>query len=99
LTGVLGVGGAPDAGGREARILVVGRAEDAIGLWTHRVDSVVRLPRRAIEAPPAGLVAERRALLRGLGRLEGRLIILLDLAALCGRLGLPSAPSAERGAA
>ncbi|MEW5851963.1 MAG: chemotaxis protein CheW [Myxococcota bacterium] len=96
LTDVLGVGGEARGGGREARVLVVGHGEDAVGLWVHRVAHVARMSRRMVEPAPGGLDGSRRAMLRGLVRMDERLIILLDLPQLLTRLGVQVAPTASQ---
>lgn len=88
LTDILGVPGDASGGGTDARVLVVGRGEESVALWVHRVAQVVKMNTRALEPPPGGLSANRRALLRGLGRQDDRLIIVLDLPQLMIHLGL-----------
>jgi purine-binding chemotaxis protein CheW len=101
LASILGVAGEDKGGGAEARILVVGRGEDSVGFWVHRVAHVVKMDIMGLEPPPVGLPQQRRALLRGLGPSEDGLIILLDLPQLMVHLGLSGASleDAGRGAA
>jgi len=88
LTDILGVPGDASGGASDARVLVVGRGDESVGLWVHRVAQVVKMNTRGLEPPPGGLAANRRALLRGLGRVDDRLIIVLDLPQLLVHLGL-----------
>lgn len=63
----------------ETRIVLVQFGGERLGLVVDSVTEVLRAPETAISAPPAyirGLAAE---FVRGIVRLEGRLIILLDL--------------------
>lgn len=72
--------GLPEAElGKFARIVVVSMDNRMVGLIVDSVSEVLRLPESAVEpAPPivAGIDAEY---IRGLGKIEGRLLILLDL--------------------
>ena len=63
----------------ETRIVLVEFGGERLGLVVDAVTEVLRAPETAISAPPAyikGLAAE---FVRGIVRLEGRLVILLDL--------------------
>jgi purine-binding chemotaxis protein CheW len=63
----------------ETRIVLVEFGGERLGLVVDSVTEVLRAPETAISAPPAyikGLAAE---FVRGIVRLEGRLVILLDL--------------------
>jgi purine-binding chemotaxis protein CheW len=63
----------------EARIVVVEIAGHTVGVIVDFVSEVLRLPMSSIEPPPpiiAGITAEY---LRGVGKLDDRLLILLDL--------------------
>jgi purine-binding chemotaxis protein CheW len=88
LTNMLGVSGDPQGGGRDARVLVVGQGEETVGLWVHRVATVVWMPKSAVEPTPAGLTGLKRALVRGLGRLDQRFVILMDVRQLAAQLGI-----------
>jgi purine-binding chemotaxis protein CheW len=96
LTGALGVPAGPAYDAPECRVLVVGKGEDAVGLHVHRVDQVVKMSLRTLEPPPRGGSSDRRAMLRGLGRHDDRLIIMVELPALLATLGLaPQTPAGE----
>jgi purine-binding chemotaxis protein CheW len=63
----------------ETRIMLVEYGQERLGLVVDSVTEVLRVPENAISAAPAyirGLAAEY---VRGLVRLAGRLVILLDL--------------------
>ncbi len=65
--------------GKYARIVVVNMEGRMVGLIVDSVSEVLRLSEGAIEPPPpivGGIDAEY---IRGLGKIEGRLLILLDL--------------------
>lgn len=94
LQSILGVAAEPRGGGAEARILVLGRGEDSVGFWVHRVANVVKMDLANLEPPPAGLAPSRRTLILGLGRAPEGLIILLKLEHLFLHLGLK--PEAAR---
>lgn len=95
LTAPLGLPSRQPAHPEEARVLVVGKGEDAVGLHVHRVDQVVKMSLSTLEPAPRGLSTQRRALLRGLGKHQDRLIIMLNLPALLAELGLGTRPEAE----
>jgi purine-binding chemotaxis protein CheW len=71
---------------KESRILVVRVGEVAAGLLVDRVTSVVRLDRDAIEPVPRTLEHGATELLRGVGHVGDRLLIVLDLAAVVGSM-------------
>lgn len=69
---------APEAG-PDTRIIVVGFGEEHIGLIVDHVTEVSRIPESAVSKPPTyfrGLTAE---LIRGLARLQDRLVVLLHI--------------------
>jgi purine-binding chemotaxis protein CheW len=69
---------------RQSRILVLRADGDPVGLLVDRVTSVVRLEDDAIEPTPRAMQRGESELLRGVGRLAGRLIIILDTNAVLG---------------
>ncbi|HYJ79960.1 MAG TPA: chemotaxis protein CheW, partial [Longimicrobiaceae bacterium] len=63
----------------DTRIVLVDFGGERLGLVVDAVTEVLRAPETAVSSPPAyfkGLSAE---FLRGIVRLEGRLVVLLDL--------------------
>jgi purine-binding chemotaxis protein CheW len=63
----------------QTRIVVTQFGEERLGLVVDAVSEVLRVPESAISEPPAyvrGLAAEY---VRGMARLEGRLVVLLDI--------------------
>ncbi len=72
--------GLPPAGtsGRE-RIVVVKKGDDYCGLLVDEVVQVVRIAVEGIEAPPAVLDGIDRDFVAGIGRHDGRMLILLNL--------------------
>ncbi len=69
---------------RQARILVVRAEEDPVGLLVDRVTSVVRFEADKIEATPRTMQRQTSELVRGVGRVGNRLIIVLDVKAVMG---------------
>jgi purine-binding chemotaxis protein CheW len=65
--------------GRE-RIVVVKKGEDFCGLAVDRVVKVVKIAHKSLEQAPTVLDSIDREFVSGLGRYEGRIFILLDLA-------------------
>jgi purine-binding chemotaxis protein CheW len=84
----------------QQRVLVAGEGDRTCGLRVDAVSEVLRLLPTAIEAVPASLGQRNAGLLLGLGRVGGRLFILLDvpavLDALATAVGLPTQPRQER---
>lgn len=65
--------------GEETRIVVVQFGGERLGLVVDAVTEVLRVPETAVSEPPKyfrGLAAE---FLRGIVRLEGRLVVLIDI--------------------
>ncbi len=67
---------------RQSRILVLRAGGDPVGLLVDRVTSVVRLESDAIEPTPRSMQHHAHELLKGVGRIGQRLIIVLDVAAV-----------------
>ncbi|MDH7577919.1 MAG: chemotaxis protein CheW [Bacillota bacterium] len=63
----------------EARIVVVEIAGHTVGVIVDVVSEVLRLPLSSIEPPPAVIAGITADYLRGVGKLDDRLLILLDL--------------------
>ncbi|NPV30353.1 MAG: purine-binding chemotaxis protein CheW [Firmicutes bacterium] len=63
----------------EARIVVVEIAGHTVGVIVDVVSEVLRLPVTSIEPPPAVIAGITADYLRGVGKLDDRLLILLDL--------------------
>ena len=65
---------------KDARIIITSLEGRTVGMLVDAVAEVLRLPASAIEPPPEVLAAGISAdFLRGIGQLEDRLLILLDL--------------------
>lgn len=77
---ILGLSKTPIA--KESRILVLRGDGDPVGLLVDRVTSVVRLRRNAIESAPANVGKDSSDVLKGVGRVDERLIIILDVEAV-----------------
>jgi purine-binding chemotaxis protein CheW len=67
---------------RQARILVVRTDDEPVGLLVDRVTSVVRFEEDQIEPTPRTMRRQTSELVRGVGRVGTRLIIILDAKAL-----------------
>jgi purine-binding chemotaxis protein CheW len=61
-----------------SRIIVCQWGERSAGLLVDSISQVVRIPAGGVEAPPAVLSGVDRELLKGVGRIQGRMMILLD---------------------
>jgi len=61
------------------RIIVVEINQKTIGFIVDEVTEVLRIPRDVIEAPPELVAGAKSEFITGVGKLEDRLLILLDL--------------------
>lgn len=61
------------------RIIVVEIDQKTIGFIVDEVTEVLRIPRDVIEAPPELVSAQKSEFITGVGKLEDRLLILLDM--------------------
>ena len=64
----------------ETRIIVVDVATRTVGLKVDAVSEVLRLPSDTVEPPPAMVTGVESDYKKGVGKLDGRLLILLDVA-------------------
>lgn len=62
-----------------ARIVVIELGDSVLGFIVDSVSSVLRLPTNAIEPPPTIVSGMESHFMKGVGKLDDRLIILLDL--------------------
>jgi len=69
---------------RDSRIMIVEAGKKVLGLLVDSVSQVLRLPTRVIEEAPEEVSEADRDFIKGVGKLEGRLIILLELDKLAG---------------
>lgn len=67
---------------KASRILVLRGDGDPVGVLVDRVTSVVRLGRDTLEQTPKGMASAAQDLIRGVGRLGGRLLIILEVNAV-----------------
>lgn len=66
----------------DSRIVVCRQEDRAAGLLVDRISQVVTLPEHKIEPPPAVLSGLDRDLVEGVGRHQGRMMILLHLSSV-----------------
>ena len=59
-------------------------AKGKIGMLVDQVDGVAKIPREDIDPPPATMTANQAKFVQGVGRCEGRIVVLLDTPALVG---------------
>ena len=78
---------------RQNRILVVGHAGRLAGLIVDSASEVLKIPSEDVEAPPAAFQEGGLNCVTGLGKVRGRLIVLLDMA----KLLAPASLLQERG--
>ena len=71
--------GLAQAAGQAPRIVFAQLENQTVGMIVDSVTEVLPVPENSIEAPPALVADVSGAYLRGLARLGGRLLILLDL--------------------
>ncbi|HLI25712.1 MAG TPA: chemotaxis protein CheW [Chloroflexota bacterium] len=65
---------------RRSRIVVAELGEHTVGLVVDAVSEVLRVPAAAVEPPSALVTTADSAYLRGVAKLDERLVLLLDLA-------------------
>jgi purine-binding chemotaxis protein CheW len=71
---------------KDARIMVVEAGDGRVlGILVDGVSQVLRLPTRVVEAAPEEVSDSDKGFIKGVGKPEGRLIILLDLSRVVGR--------------
>lgn len=70
------------ADGRPSMAIGVDHRGDSYGVLVDSVDEVLRLPATGVEPNPANLDPRWAAVSRGVHRLDGRLLVALDLEAL-----------------
>ncbi|MEC9465369.1 MAG: chemotaxis protein CheW [Myxococcota bacterium] len=63
---------------RSSRVLVLRAQDEPVGILVDRVTSVVRLDKRAIEPKPATMRLDVAEVIDGVGRVEDRVLIVLD---------------------
>jgi purine-binding chemotaxis protein CheW len=68
--------------GSASRIVVCREGEVTVGLLVDSINQVIRLAGDRIEPPPAVLSGVDRSLVVGVGRYQGRMIILLNLSSV-----------------
>jgi purine-binding chemotaxis protein CheW len=69
---------------KDTRIIVIEVAHLLLGFIVDSVEEVLQLPEDCIEPPPSTGRGGAKAFHKGVGRVEGRLLILLDLELLFG---------------
>ncbi len=69
---------------KETRIIVVEFEKTVLGFIVDSVEEVLRLPESLIESPPITGRGGSAEFHRGIGRVKGRLLMLLDLGQLLG---------------
>jgi purine-binding chemotaxis protein CheW len=63
---------------KHSRIMIVESGVKVLGLLVDGVSQVMRLPVAAVDTPP-GDVDQGRAFVRGIGKIDSRLIMIMDL--------------------
>ncbi len=62
-----------------SRIIIVELVDDDIGLIVDSVTEVIRISRDSIQPPPDNVAGARTDLIKGVGKINDRLIIILNL--------------------
>ena len=63
----------------QSRIIVVNIDKRVLGLMVDSVSEVLRIPEHTVEPPPPLVVGIDATYIKGIGKFQGRLLILLDL--------------------
>jgi len=80
---------------RRSRILVVEHKERLIGMIVDSASEVLKIPESEIESAPAMMKEGGLDCVTGLGKYQGRLIILLDIGKILARSGQKETPSGK----
>lgn len=70
---------------KESRIMVVEAGRKIVGMLVDNVSQVMRLPVSTVEPPPDEVSVADKNFVRGVGKMNGRLILLLELDRLLDR--------------
>ncbi|HEX9860798.1 MAG TPA: chemotaxis protein CheW [Nitrospirota bacterium] len=70
---------------KDTRIIVVEAGKKVIGMLVDRVSQVIRLPLKTVEAAPEEVSDSEKGFVTGVGKINGRLILLLALDRVLGR--------------
>jgi purine-binding chemotaxis protein CheW len=70
----------------ETRIIVVDVDHITVGLKVDAVSEVLRLPSDRVDPPPSIVAGAESDYIKGVGKLDGRLIILLDVSRILTRM-------------
>jgi len=81
---------------KQNRILVVEHAGRLAGLIVDSASEVLKIPAEAVEAPPAVFQEGGLNCVSGLGKIGGRLIVLLEMNKLLAPESLQVAPAGEK---
>lgn len=76
---------ASDERTNETRIIVVDVNDAIVGFKVDAVSEVLRLPADTVEPPPSIVTDVESEYIKGVGKMEGRLIILLDVSRILSR--------------
>jgi len=71
---------------RSTRIVVFEDNDELLGFYVDEVREVVRVPVHAVEPPPQWKGSQHQDAIRGVGRVEGKMIILLEFDTLVSHL-------------
>lgn len=69
----------------ETRIIVVDVDDKTVGFKVDAVSEVLRIPADTVEPPPSLVTTIESDYIKGVGKLDGRLLILLDVAKILSR--------------
>lgn len=71
--------------GRDARIIIVEAGGRVVGMAVDSVNQVLRLPSDVVEPPPDTVTGADDGYIKGVGKLSGRIIILLNVEKVLGK--------------
>ncbi len=78
---------------KNTRVIFVDLENKTVGFIVDAVNKVLRIPSSIVEAPPEIVIGANREFIKGVGKLEENLLILLDLNSI---MGLAEATSIEQ---
>jgi purine-binding chemotaxis protein CheW len=78
----------------KTRLIVVAHADRVVGLIVDSAREFVTIPTEAIQPPPDGLAGTTGNYLSGIATLNGKVILILDVAGILDHTGEPGEPPA-----
>ncbi len=89
------MGFSPHENSKKKKILIVESGQKIIGFIVSQVTEVLSLPDNSVEPPPEMVSSSGMEYIKGIGKLEDRIIMLLDLDKVLGKVEVPDKSKME----